>query len=218
MKPAYTLLGAFLVVAVALPIYLVSTNDRPSAPQAAVVPTPSPTPIPRPTATPQPIPSPVSPQPAVRLLIPSIGLDASIITLGVDPDGTMQAPEAPLDVAWYNFSSQPNGGGNVVLSGHFDFANYGPAIFFDLESLQPGAEVQLLLADGDTAIYLVSSIERYDSTSAPVAEIVGPTDSEIVTLITCDGFFDINASEFDRRLVVRAERQPANTATTSQAP
>src|SRR6476659_3646847 len=66
---------------------------------------------------------------ATRLVVPRLKIDAATTTLGVDSKGTMQAPGGPMEVAWYKFSSKPNGGGNVVMSGHVDYANYGPAVF-----------------------------------------------------------------------------------------
>jgi sortase (surface protein transpeptidase) len=41
-----------------------------------------------------------------------------------------------------------------------------------------------------------------------VQEIVGPTPNETITLITCTGVFDRNVLEYDKRLVVKAERSP----------
>jgi len=39
-----------------------------------------------------------------------------------------------------------------------------------------------------------------------VAEIVGATPAEVVTLITCSGTFDRQTRQYSDRLVVRAER------------
>src|SRR6266568_2168653 len=54
-------------------------------------------------APPTAIPVPV-PQPFVRLLIPAIGVNASIESVGVRPDGRMETPaQRPWnDVGWYN--------------------------------------------------------------------------------------------------------------------
>src|SRR5688500_5522994 len=72
-----------------------------------------------PTAT--PLPPPPSVSPIVRLTVPKIQIDANVIVLGVETDGTMQAPAAPLDVAWYSFSTYPGYKGNAVFAGHLDF-------------------------------------------------------------------------------------------------
>jgi len=144
----------------------------------------------------------------VRLIIPSLEIDAPIVTLGVDADGTMQSPDNPTDVAWYTFSGRPGEGSNIVMAGHLDYVNYGPAVFYRLKEAQAGDEVRLALVDGTTAPYRVLDVTFYDEATAPVDEIVGPTEKEIVTLITCAGSFDPNVREYDKRVVLRAERIP----------
>ena len=152
-------------------------------------------------------PSPPTPlQRVSRLVVPSLGIDAPTVVLGVTSDGTMQAPSTPTDVGWYNFSSKPGGGGNIVLSGHVDYINYGPAVFWKLRNIHMGDVVHLIQADQSVATYKVTTISNYDSDTAPIKEIIGKTPVETVTLITCDGVFNSNTHEYDKRLVVRAVR------------
>jgi LPXTG-site transpeptidase (sortase) family protein len=141
-----------------------------------------------------------------RLVVPSLDIDAPIVTLGVDATGTMEAPDNPTDVAWYDFSARPGEPGNVVLAGHLDYVNYGPAVFYHLKDAKAGDEIELVLVDGTTARYRVDDVTAYDDATAPVQQIVGPTDGEVVTLITCGGSFDQVSREYDKRVVLRAER------------
>jgi LPXTG-site transpeptidase (sortase) family protein len=141
-----------------------------------------------------------------RIVMPSLGIDAPIVTLGIDGNGAMLSPDNPVDVAWYSFSALPGEGSNVVMAGHLDYVNYGPAVFYRLKDARPGEEVHLSLVDGTTARYRVLDVTSYDEATAPVQEIVGPTDREIVTLITCGGAFDPLAREYNKRVVLRAER------------
>jgi LPXTG-site transpeptidase (sortase) family protein len=141
-----------------------------------------------------------------RLIVPSLDIDAPIVTLGVDATGTMEAPDTPTDVAWYDFSARPGEVGNVVLAGHLDFINYGPAVFYHLKDARPGDQIELVLVDGTIARYRVVNVTAYDDATAPVQEIVGPTDTEVVTLITCGGSFDEVSREYDKRVVLRANR------------
>jgi LPXTG-site transpeptidase (sortase) family protein len=143
-----------------------------------------------------------------RLIVPSLEIDAPIVTLGVDSDGTMQSPDNPVDVAWYSFSGRPGEGSNIVMAGHLDFVSYGPAVFYRLKEAVAGDEVRLALVDGTVAAYRVLDVIYYDESTAPVDEIVGPTEKEIVTLITCAGSFDPTVREYDKRVVLRAERVP----------
>src|SRR3972149_11086899 len=67
-----------------------------------------------------------------RLVIPRIGVDAPVVTMGVDGNGVMQSPKGPEEVGWYDFTAQPGFGGNAVFGGHGDFHDYGPAGFWGL--------------------------------------------------------------------------------------
>lgn len=141
-----------------------------------------------------------------RLVIPGIGVDAPIVVLGILPDGTMASPDGPEEVAWYTFSAKPGQIGNVVLSGHLDYINYGAAVFWDLNVLRPGDELHLILEDDTQVTYTVESVREYDEATAPVQDIVGPTADESITLITCSGSFDPSNLHYNRRLVVRGTR------------
>jgi LPXTG-site transpeptidase (sortase) family protein len=154
-------------------------------------------------ASPTPVPSTA---PVVRVKAPSIGVDAPIVTLGLDAKGIMEDPPDPVSVVWYDFSAQPGYAGNVVLAGHVDYHNYGPAVFWNLRKLTVGDRVQVTLQDGATFTYQVASLAYYDAASAPVGDIVGKTPTETLTLITCGGTFDRRAGDYDKRLVVRAVR------------
>jgi len=141
-----------------------------------------------------------------RLVIPEIGVDAPVIVGGIDANGRMQVPDGPEDVAWYDFTARPGQAGNIVLSGHLDRRNYGPAVFARLRELTLGDLVELRLEDGSTYQYVVTQSVAYEAEGAPVQEIVGPTSRETLTLITCDGTFNGASMTYSHRLVVRAER------------
>jgi LPXTG-site transpeptidase (sortase) family protein len=141
-----------------------------------------------------------------RLVVPALSIDAPMVVLGVDSDGVMEAPSGPADVGWYNFSGLPEQGRNIVVSGHVDYHNYGPAVFWRLREAKAGEVVQLLLEDQSVATYRVVSTTDYEAKSAPVQEIIGSTDVETLTLITCGGNFNSRTREYDRRLVLRAIR------------
>ena len=168
----------------------------PAGPDIAATPLPSPTPAPEETPNPSAV---------VRFEMPTLGVNARVVTLGVLPDGTMEAPYTPTDVAWYRFSAKPGAPGNAVFAAHVDYARYGPAVFYRLRELREGDPVTATLEDGSRFTYLVVSSVIYDADTAPVQEIVGPTPGRTMTLITCTGVFDRNVLEYDKRLVVRAE-------------
>jgi LPXTG-site transpeptidase (sortase) family protein len=157
-------------------------------------------------AQPTPVVTPVSTAPLDRLVIPKIGVDAPVVTLGVDGQGVMQSPSGPFEVGWYDFTAWPGTGGNAVFSGHVDYASVGAAVFWHLRELGQGDLVEVRLADGTSYQYVVVSSVSYTSGDAPIAEIVGPTGKDTVTIITCTGTFNREIHQYSHRLVVRAER------------
>jgi sortase (surface protein transpeptidase) len=166
--------------------------------------TPSPTPVsvtPSPTATPEGewLDAAVS-----RLSIARIGVDAEVVALNLTPAGAMDVPDGPEQVAWYDFTAKPGHPGNAVLSGHVDYANYGPAVFWDLRNLQPGDRIAVTLQDGSVIEYEVTALQSYPVAEMPMAVILAPTETPSLTVITCAGYFDAAVGEYSERLVVRA--------------
>jgi LPXTG-site transpeptidase (sortase) family protein len=149
---------------------------------------------------------PPSDAPTASFAIPRFGVDASVVVLGVDENGAMETPEGPWEVAWYDFTARPGFGSNAVFSGHVD-ARYtgspGPAVFWNLKDLEQGDRIEVRLADGTVHEYAVISRWSVDADTADVGSIVGPTEKEVVTLITCGG--DAGTA-YQQRLIVRAER------------
>jgi LPXTG-site transpeptidase (sortase) family protein len=164
------------------------------------------------TATPGPSPTPSgqfppgSNAPIAKIQIEKADVDAPVVVKGVNDEGVMQAPDNAYDVAWYDFSAQPGFGGNAVFAAHVDYINVGPAVFWSIKDLEQGDIVDIRLDDGTTYKYAVTFKQQFDAATAPVNDIVGPTPVETVTLITCGGTFNPVTHQYDKRLVVRAER------------
>lgn len=174
---------------------------RPERSQAT--PTAPATPALEPTPTVEPTPEGETPR---KLVIPSIGVEAPVVILSVDGNGVMESPNGPEEVGWYDFTSKPGGGSNAVFSGHVDYHDYGKAVFWDLRELEANDIIEVR-GDGDSVLrYAVVSSLTYAADEAPVDEIVGGTENDTVTLITCDGTFDSSVRQYDQRRVVTAER------------
>lgn len=173
--------------------------------------------------------APLTPQPTatadastasiVRLQIPKYNVDAPVIVLGLDEEGVMEAPDGPVDVAWYDFTAHPGTGSNAVFSGHVDWtfdSGPGGAVFWNVKNLVLGDVIKVRLEDGTEYEYQVISREQIDPDDADVQSIVGPTPREIVTLITCGGTFDRSIGHYTNRVIVKAERvqddQPASAS------
>jgi len=148
----------------------------------------------------------------VRMVIPAIGVNAPFTVRTVGSDGKMPNPKGPEDVVWYDFSQwpglggNPGVGGNAVFSGHVDYVNYGPAVFWNLRKLVPGDEVRIVFDDGSELRYIVQWNKTTPSATADWDGIVRATQQESITLITCTGTFDPATRQYDQRVIVWATR------------
>jgi LPXTG-site transpeptidase (sortase) family protein len=175
-----------------------SATATPDATQAPVV---TSTPIAATSTTP---PKPL-PGPDVRLQIPSIGVDAWVIRMGLDANGVMEVPRDGQLVAWYDFTSVPGAPGNAVMSAHLDYRG-STAVFWRLDDLQDGDRVTVLI-EGESIEYVVSTVYLTRPEEADLREILGGRSGpETLTLITCGGVWDAAEGEYDHRVIVQATR------------
>ncbi len=176
--------------------------------------------------TPQSLPTPAATLPSMaaieRISIPKFDVDAPVIVLGLDEDNVMESPDEPCDAGWYDFTSRPGFGSNAVFSGHVDWFNLGstgckcdkaggcggagPAVYWNLKDLEQDDLIEVRLQDGTVYQYRVIARTQVDPNTADIAKIVGPTEREVLTIITCGGQFDFEARHYSERVIVRAER------------
>ncbi len=124
--------------------------------------------------------------PPTRLRIPSLDLDAQIDTLGLNTDGTVQVPTIPDHAGWYDGSATPGQTGAAVLLGHVDFASTGPAVFYRLGEVKPGATILVARRDGSTATFTATAVREFPKSDFPTDEVYGATDGTAeLRLITC---------------------------------
>ena len=156
--------------------------------------------------SPPAFPTPSEGAQAVRMIIAAAKVDASLHVKGVNARNEMENPDGKDSVAWYNFSERPGFGANAVFSGHLDWYTGERGVFWYLKNIKEGDDILIRLSDGMELTYRVTTSTVYKTESIPVAEVVGPTDTESVTLITCEGVFNRRAQDYSDRRVVRAER------------
>lgn len=137
-----------------------------------------------------------------RVRIPKLGVDAAIEVVGQDEQGRMDVPDAVENVAWYSPGVAPGQMGNAVFSGHLDDYKQDPAVFWRLNDLEPGDIVTVVDVDGIERQFVVTGKEVYPYDQAPLARIFGASISADLNLITCNGIWNENAWNYDKRLVV----------------
>lgn len=147
------------------------------------------------------------PRSPVRVRIPSQGIDAQIVPVGITPSGEMEAPAGYDEVGWYRHGARPGEPGRAVLAGHLDSRD-GPAVFFQLGSLQPGDTIEVEFDDGaGPRVFTVRELAQYPTRDAPLADIFGPLDRPELVLITCAGDFQGPESGYSERVIVYADVQ-----------
>lgn len=160
--------------------------------------------VPAPTITDLALPSP--PRRTARpvaLLIPAIGVNTPLVNLGLTPAGTIEVPAGPAVAGWYVRSPRPGAIGSSVIIGHVDW-RHGPAVFFRLSHLRPGARVYVRRADRSLAVFQVNAVHMYEKSRFPTAAVYGPTPDAELRLVTCGGAFDHILKSYLSNVVVYA--------------
>lgn len=138
----------------------------------------------------------------VRLVIPSLEIDAPIEAVGQDDNAVMAAPSSVATVAWYNLGPRPGENGNAVIAGHYDDVKGKPAVFWELDELKAGDEIIVRFRDASEQRFEVMTVETYDTDEAPLERIFGVDFERDLNLITCDGQWNAQSKLYERRLVV----------------
>lgn len=163
-----------------------------------------------PTLVPTPSPIPPFVGQAFRIAIDKIGVDAPVVTEGLDADLVPQVPLNGYEVAWYDFSAQPGTPGNAVFAGHKTWS--GEGVFYNLDQLQVGDIIRLRgEGDGVELLYSVSESFTVSEDDPNGVQVMLYSPRDIVTIITCDGtrYYTGDSTfghDYTERRVIRAER------------
>lgn len=148
-------------------------------------------------------PAPVEASAPLRVELPSVGIHAALVELGLGADGAVEPP-ADFDTAgWYTGSVQPGQAGPAVVAGHVDSTS-GPAAFYRLGEVAVGDEVIVHRDDGSAITFRVTGIEQYAKERVPTEAVYGPVPGPALRLITCGGAFDRSSGHYRDNIVVFA--------------
>lgn len=195
--PWWVLATALLAAAVACLVLGIHTHGRSLAPPAGAQ-------LPPPPAAAKDAAAPaatVARSTPVALGIPALGLQVSLSTLGLNPDGTVQVPTDIQQPGWYRLGPSPGQVGSAVILGHVD-SYVGPGVFFKLSTLVAGDRVDVALADGLTATFAVDTVVSYPKTQFPTLLVYGSHGYPALQLVTCGGTFDPQSGHYLSNVVV----------------
>ncbi|RFU36600.1 class F sortase [Actinomadura logoneensis] len=140
-----------------------------------------------------------------RVEIPDAGVRATVMPVGQNRDGTVQVPpfDAASRVGWYRAGPAPGTRGSSVLLGHYDDLR-GPAAFYRLHRVRPGAVVRVARSDGRTAVFRVDAVEQVPKRDFPGSRVYGDVRYAGLRLVTCGGRYDRAAHSYRDNLIVYA--------------
>jgi hypothetical protein len=155
----------------------------------------------------------------VRLDIDSIGLHAPLVPRGLSGGAVDPPPYSTPKVAgWYRGGPAPGSAGAAIVVGHVD-TETGPAVFFPLSTVKPGALVEVTRADHTVADFSVEAVEVVQKAHFDATRVYGADSAQRpeLRLITCGGDFDKASQAYSANVVVYASLTGSRAARTSGA-
>ena len=141
----------------------------------------------------------------VKIQIPRLGVNAPVMKLGRDADGTVQVPPLAAHnlTGWYRYGPSPGQPGPAVILGHVD-STTGTSVFYYLKNLHAGDTVDVTLADGTVARFAVDGLQKVAKDAFPTASVYGKSGDPSLRLITCGGPFDEASGHYTDNIIVYA--------------
>jgi Sortase domain len=136
------------------------------------------------------------------VVIKKLGVDARVEQAGLDHHGDMQVPVNACDVAWFKPGPAPGAPGDAVIDGHLDWTS-GPSVFWNLDHLKRGDEIDVVRANGTTLRFFVSRLRDVPHTTLQ-SGLFSSTGPSTLSLYTCAGTWDPRAQTYTERLIVDA--------------
>lgn len=141
----------------------------------------------------------------VRIVIPSIGVNAPVTPKGLDQRRALELP--PLTAhnlaGWYDKSSRPGQTGPSIIAGHVDSAT-GPSVFINVRELKPGDEILIQGASHHTVTFKVQWVQEAPKNGFPTKAVYGHVPYPALRLITCGGPFDPVTGHYRDNIIVYA--------------
>jgi len=139
------------------------------------------------------------------LIIPKLGVDASILPIGINPGGSLGTPNNVFNTAWYDKSSKPGQKGAMLIDGHISsWTTHG--VFYGLNTLLPGDIIDVQGGNGAIFTYKVVKTQIYNSNNVNMSAALLPIDPTKpgLNLISCTGEVISGTSKFNERIIVFA--------------
>jgi hypothetical protein len=135
----------------------------------------------------------------------ALGVDSSIVPIGVDDKGQLDIPVDVQTIGWYRFGPAPGAAqGSAVLTGHVDDYRQGAGALANLGSLRPGDTVTVTDDTGVPRTFSVLSREEWHKSEVPLDRLFDRSGEPRLVLITCGGPFNTSTLGYDDNIAVTA--------------
>lgn len=179
---------------IGLYIYLPQLLNRGNTSQTnnfnLIKPKPSPTPTPSPGLTP------------VTLIIPKLKIQAAIESVGLTETNNMDVPKNAGNAAWYVYGSKPGELGSAVIAGHYDTPTGKPALFYQLNKLEIGDQIEVISENAVRNTFAVVEKATIPYDKFPNEQVFKTKEGKNLNLITCAGIWDAKEKIYKDRIVV----------------
>lgn len=138
--------------------------------------------------------------------LPTIDARGFIQKVSLDQYNAVAVPANITVAGWYMLGPRPGDQGVSIIAGHVQ-GRYRPGIFKHLGELKPGDTYSVELGDGTKRTFQVVASRSYS-----VAEVnremfrPAPEIEQQLNLITCDGGFNKDSGQYEKRLLVVSKR------------
>src|SRR5690606_13342461 len=105
------------------------------------------------------------------LNIPTINLQVPILSVGAAADGTQAVPADNSTVSWWKYGAKPGERGSAVLAGHFKIEDGSPGVFYNLNRVKVGENIEITDDQGNIQQFRVVDRKIYSVEDFPTQQI-----------------------------------------------
>lgn len=149
----------------------------------------------------------VAPDVPRYLTIAKLGVRARVMQVGVDSNNVLGVPTNIYDTAWYTGSAKPGQAGATLIDGHVSsWTTHG--VFYGLNKLVAGDQLQLERGDGTVLHYTVVRAQTYPAGQVDMQAAITPVTAgkSGLNLISCTGQVIKGTSQYNQRVIVFAQQ------------
>lgn len=141
------------------------------------------------------------------VMIDKISARARVLPMGVNNDGSMQAPLNAFDAGWYTGAVKPGQRGASVIIAH-EFGPTQAGLFHKLNTLQNGDIVKVERGDGSVLQYQVVATKTASLQDVDMNEFIRPAQGvdEGLNLMSCTGQWVRGENTRSHRVMVFTKR------------